>query len=408
MRKKIVALAALTLGVPESDIDLEDGEAIARGGNRPRLSLGELARLAQGMPGVSFAAGQTPGLEHTAYFTRAAGLLLQRHARGRGRGRHDDRRRARSSTTRSRTTAASIINPLIVDGQVQGGVAHGIGNALFEQMIYDENAQPLTTTFADYLLPTATDVPTCRHRAHRDAEPAQSARRQGRGRGRHDSGACRHRQRRSRTRCPPFGVRFAEAPLTPDRIVAALRAAGAYESLIDHGRSGHHAGLAVLAVLARASIGEPGVAAACIDLQDQAGVDVNMLLFLLWNATLKRTLPADAVDDLERRIGAWRDATVIPLRALRRALKISAAGGRAGRRRSVPHAHQGRGARSRAAAAADHVRARADPARSQPPLRRCEAARTNVAAYQAICPRSPFRPRRSTRSSRPCEATRRA
>ena len=57
--------------------------------------------------------------------------------------------------------SGSVINPLIVDGQVQGGVAHGIGNALFEWMQYDENAQPLTTTFADYLLPMATDVPTC-------------------------------------------------------------------------------------------------------------------------------------------------------------------------------------------------------------------------------------------------------
>jgi uncharacterized protein (TIGR02444 family) len=66
---------------------------------------------------------------------------------------------------------------------------------------------------------------------------------------------------------------------------------------------------------------EPGVAQACIDLQDQAGVDVNVLLFLLWNATSRRALTRPAVEDLDRRIGAWRDATVIPLRALRRALK---------------------------------------------------------------------------------------
>ena len=58
-------------------------------------------------------------------------------------------------------TAARVINPLIVDGQVQGGVAHGIGNALLEWMQYDDNAQPLTTSFADYMLPMATDVPTC-------------------------------------------------------------------------------------------------------------------------------------------------------------------------------------------------------------------------------------------------------
>src|SRR5262249_59718609 len=69
VRQQIVALAARVLGVAESDIDVEDGRAIARGGNKPSIVLGELARAAQGMPGFSFPAGQTPGLEHTAYFT---------------------------------------------------------------------------------------------------------------------------------------------------------------------------------------------------------------------------------------------------------------------------------------------------------------------------------------------------
>ena len=66
---------------------------------------------------------------------------------------------------------------------------------------------------------------------------------------------------------------------------------------------------------------DPAVAAACIELQDQAGVDVNVLLFLLWNATLKRTLSQATVADLDRRIGAWRNAAVVPLRELRRTLK---------------------------------------------------------------------------------------
>jgi uncharacterized protein (TIGR02444 family) len=65
----------------------------------------------------------------------------------------------------------------------------------------------------------------------------------------------------------------------------------------------------------------PGVAQACIDLQDQAGVDVNILFFLLWNATLNRALNRDEVAELERDIGAWRDMAVVPLRNVRRALK---------------------------------------------------------------------------------------
>ena len=60
----------------------------------------------------------------------------------------------------------------------------------------------------------------------------------------------------------------------------------------------------------RFSIGfyrDPEVAAACIELQDQAGVDVNILMFLLWSATLNRILPKAEVEHLERRIGAWRE-----------------------------------------------------------------------------------------------------
>ena len=53
-----------------------------------------------------------------------------------------------------------VIHPQIVEGQVIGGIIHGIGNALFEQMSYDENAQPLSMTLAEYLLVTSTETPT--------------------------------------------------------------------------------------------------------------------------------------------------------------------------------------------------------------------------------------------------------
>jgi carbon-monoxide dehydrogenase large subunit len=53
----------------------------------------------------------------------------------------------------------NVINPMVVKGQVEGGVAHGVGNALFERMIYDANAQPVNVNFGEYLLPGSTDVP---------------------------------------------------------------------------------------------------------------------------------------------------------------------------------------------------------------------------------------------------------
>jgi carbon-monoxide dehydrogenase large subunit len=53
-----------------------------------------------------------------------------------------------------------VVNPMIVDGQVTGGVAQGLGGALLEEIVYDDNGQPLTTSLLDYLWPTALDVPT--------------------------------------------------------------------------------------------------------------------------------------------------------------------------------------------------------------------------------------------------------
>ena len=128
----------------------------------------------------------------------------------------------------------------------------------------------------------------------------------------------------------------------------------------------------------------PGVAPACIELQDRAKVDVNVLFFLLWNATQKRALGQAEVAELDRMIGAWRDMTVIPMREVRRALKspppVMAAEAAEGFRTRIKAGRTG----SRAAAAGGDVRPRAvrplRDARRQP----AEAARASVEAYQAL------------------------
>jgi uncharacterized protein (TIGR02444 family) len=65
----------------------------------------------------------------------------------------------------------------------------------------------------------------------------------------------------------------------------------------------------------------PGVAEACIALQDQAKVDVNILFYLLWNATQGRAFNAADITEIEHRIGPWREIAVVPIRNIRRALK---------------------------------------------------------------------------------------
>ena len=111
---------------------------------------------------------------------------------------------------------------------MQGGVAHGIGNALFECMKYDAGAQPLTTTFQDYLLPAAPDVPACTIEHVETPNPLNPLGVKGAGEG-GTIPAPAAIISAIEDALSPFGVRFADMPLTPDRIVAALREAGAYK-----------------------------------------------------------------------------------------------------------------------------------------------------------------------------------
>ena len=127
--------------------------------------------------------------------------------------------------------SGNIINPMIVDGQVQGGVAHGIGNALFEFMKYDAGGQPLTTSFADYLLPAAPEVPACAIEHVETPNPLNPLGVKGAGEG-GTIPAPAAIISAIEDALTEFGVRFAEMPLTPDRIVAALRDVGAYEAKI--------------------------------------------------------------------------------------------------------------------------------------------------------------------------------
>jgi carbon-monoxide dehydrogenase large subunit len=117
-----------------------------------------------------------------------------------------------------------LINPAIVDGQVFGGTAQGIGTALYEEMPFDDQAQPLASTLADYLLPGASEVPPIRIEHMESASPLTVFGQKGIGEG----GAI----------APPaaianavndaladLGVEMLESPITPRRVLAALAAA---------------------------------------------------------------------------------------------------------------------------------------------------------------------------------------
>ena len=125
----------------------------------------------------------------------------------------------------------------------------------------------------------------------------------------------------------------------------------------------------------------PGVADACIALQEESGVDVNLLLFLLWQAGARCAFTATEVAALEARIGPWRDATVVPLRAVRRALKAPPA---------LVEAANAEAFRNRIKAVeleAERLQQEAMYALPLPPgqkLPASEAARVNIAAYETM------------------------
>jgi aerobic carbon-monoxide dehydrogenase large subunit len=157
VRAKAIALAADLLKVDPACLELAGGKVVVAGDPDRGIGLGELARRANPLRGA-VRPGTEPGLEATAYFGPDRGSTAS--------GVHAmevevDRETAMVTITKYVVVhdCGRVINPLIVEGQIQGGVAHGIGNAFYEQLKYDESGQLLNASFMDYLLPTASEVP---------------------------------------------------------------------------------------------------------------------------------------------------------------------------------------------------------------------------------------------------------
>ena len=131
----------------------------------------------------------------------------------------------------------------------------------------------------------------------------------------------------------------------------------------------------------------PEVAPACLTLQDEAGIDVNLLMYLLWSASRRRALAAEEVRALDLKLAGWRDTAVIPLRTLRRALKASAP------LLDPPAAERFRNRVKGVELEAERLQQEAMYAldgsvRFGEAASAADAARANVAAYQAVCGRS--------------------
>ena len=171
VKRKLLKIASSRLGVPESELIFEGGHLTSLKDSNKSISINELAKISYTKiyllpPGVE------PGIEETARYITPNIRYIP-----------DDK--GRLNLYPSETSGAygvivevdinsgkvkidkqvfvsdcgKIINPLTLDGQIQGGVAHGIGGAMFEDLVYDKDGQLLSSTFMDYLLPTALETP---------------------------------------------------------------------------------------------------------------------------------------------------------------------------------------------------------------------------------------------------------
>jgi carbon-monoxide dehydrogenase large subunit len=118
----------------------------------------------------------------------------------------------------------TMINPNVVEGQIAGGVVQGIGGALLEHFVYDDDGNPLTTTFLDYLLPTTTEVPRLEY-GHIETPSERPGGHKGLGEG-GAIGAPAAVLNAVADALAPLGVKLTSQPLTPSVILDALAAVG--------------------------------------------------------------------------------------------------------------------------------------------------------------------------------------
>jgi carbon-monoxide dehydrogenase large subunit len=143
--------------VTEDELELLDGRVFERQNPEHGISLGELALRANPLRGA-VKPGTEPGLESTNYFGPETGATSS--------GVHAMILEVDPETMMVRIRkfvvvhdCGRVINPMILEGQIRGGVAQGIGNAYYEQLIFDDYGQLLTGSFMDYLIPTSQEIP---------------------------------------------------------------------------------------------------------------------------------------------------------------------------------------------------------------------------------------------------------
>jgi aerobic carbon-monoxide dehydrogenase large subunit len=221
VRAKLSRIAGRLLEAAAEDIVIEDGVARIAGTDRT-LAIEELARAAYHQAHL-FKGEIEPGISETATYDPAGTFSNACHAAIV----ELDAETGRVAIERFIVAedAGRLVNPMIVDGQIVGGVAQGIGNALLEEIVYDETGNILTATLADFLTPTSREIPSVEIHHMETVSPETVTGSKGLGEG-GAIGAPAAILNAVNDALAPFGVSINEIPATPQRIRAALRCAG--------------------------------------------------------------------------------------------------------------------------------------------------------------------------------------
>jgi carbon-monoxide dehydrogenase large subunit len=221
LRQKVTEIAAHLLEAAPEDIDIVDGVASVRGTPTRSRTVGEIANAAYLDLG-NLPPGMEPGLEVLHRYKSDLPFVFSNACH------------VCTVEIDPVTGAVALlryivsedcgvmINPSVVEGQIAGGAVQGIGGALLEDFVYDEQGNPLTSTFMDYLLPTATDVPEIEY-GHIETPASTPGHYKGVGEG-GAIGAPAAVANAVNDALALVGAHVATAPFSPARIVEALAA----------------------------------------------------------------------------------------------------------------------------------------------------------------------------------------